>query len=619
MFPRIIEKMLLPVAGLRGALWLCFGIGVCVFVAAMLLRQPAAAALDPRDRRKPLGREIHVLLAASFASGAVFFALEVIWTHLIAVVIGCSVYAFAWMLAAVLLGLMLGGFLVNRSAGKRPAVSPALLFQCSALLLLFQLALWNWAPAFFGRPPPSRFQNSFYYAEVFKLYVTFVLLVPASTILGLIYPTLLASPQLKREGNSYLAGYISAANSLGCLAGAWLAIFILLPRLGSEFSLKCVIAVLAAFWLAFLAREPRSRARLASAAVTVLLIAGGLAFYRWDWTRLTAGLGNYFGAAPVLAKAPDDGVQMSPVAMIFRHEDSQGGVTTVLQRTITARQSSRTIRTMMTNGKFQGDDNPDGQVSAQFGFAAIPSLFTRQLGRALLIGLGTGHSATTLRRVGYREIDIAEFSTGIVQAARQCFVSLNQGILSDPRVMLHIEDGRNVLLTDRRRQYDLITIEITSVWFAGSTNLYSQEFYELARQRLKPGGVLQQWVQLHHIGAREIACDLATARSVFPYVGLWFYGGAGMMIASEQPLELNPHTTERFLATGLSPEDTRRLVASLRGARLVRPDRVDALIREIHAPINTDHNRWIEYATPRYQSSSFDWMTDNLKVLAKYR
>ncbi len=245
-------------------------------------------------------------------------------------------------------------------------------------------------------------------------------------------------------------------------------------------------------------------------------------------------------------------------------------------------------------------------------------MFVPTFDRVLLIGLGTGHSAATLRRLGYGEIDIAEFAPGIIRAASQ-FTGLNERILSDPRVRLHREDGRNVLLTESQRMYDLITIELTSVWFAGATNLYSKEFYELAKKRLKPEGVLQQWVQLHHISPAEIGCDLATVRSVFPYVALWYYGTQGMLVASDRPLTKTDTVVQHFQSSGLSSADANRLVTELDRARLVSSQGVEALIRDAHPQINTDHNRWLEYATPRYQSSSFDWIAYNLAYLAKYK
>ena len=608
--------ILMPALGLRGCFWLCLAITLVVCLVAAALRQvPLQHSACLGTVGKPRGvRAIRLLLAASFASGAVFFALEVIWTHLIAVVIGCSVYAFSWMLTAVLLGLLLGALQVNRGQQRGRAISAALLFQCSAFLLLIQLRLWDLAPMFFRVAPPAIFQESFNFSELYKLAVACLLVVPTSTVLGLIYPKLLASPELEGEGNSYLSGYLSAANALGCLFGALVGVFVLIPWLGSELSLKLIALVLVAFWLLFLLHERPARRRLRLAAATALCAVAVLSSIHWNWGSLTAGFGNYFGQKPAPASsAPDGAVFIRSFA--FRDESVQGGLTTVVHEIRKTAHDTSASNILLTNGKFEGDDSPTGQMNAQFGFSAVPTLFVRHFDRALLIGLGTGHSAAALNHLSYREIDIAEFALGIVAAARRSFSRLNDGILDNPRARLFLEDGRNVLLVNRDRTYDLITIEVTSVWFAGATNLYSREFYELARKRLRPDGVLQQWVQLHHIGPREITCELATARAVFQYVGLWLYGGQGMMVASDHPLVLDEtgrdDLARRFRSASLVDE----VYASM----LVSPSGVNRLVREFHPVINTDHNRWLEYSTPRYQSSSFDWLSHNVRMLARYR
>jgi spermidine synthase len=603
--------LIMPAAGLRGALWICFAIGVAVCAVAAISRGPAYAAAPATSQVKVvIGSDVRLLLAASFGSGAIFFALEIIWTHLIAVVMGSSIYAFSWMLAAVLIGLLLGATLAERIALRFST-----LFQGAALLLAAQLVLWDSVPALFRFTPPPVFQNSFYFAEIFKLVAAIVLVTPPAAVLGLIYPRLLANPSLRGESNGYLAGYMSAANALGCLSGALIAVFLLVPLAGSEVSLKLLALVLAVFWFLFLFNEPLPRKHLpgAAAAGTILLIV--LVGRWWNWGTLTAGLGNYFGQAPIHAKvASQGGVRFLPPSLIFKHEDVQGGFTTVVEQTIVNGEAANTIRTLFTNGKFQGDDNPVwGETRAQFGFSAVPSQFVQDYGRALLIGLGTGHSAAALKRLGYGEIAVAEFAPGIVKAAQQCFSGLNEEVLANTQVKLYLEDGRNVLLTDRCTQYDLITVELTSIWFAGATNLYSREFYQLARRRLRPGGILQQWVQLHHIGPREIASELATAHSVFPYVGLWYYGRQGMLVAAGRPLT-NPH-----LPPGLPLDEAAQFLNDLSAAQLLDSGGVSRLLAHERPPINTDHNRWIEYASPRYQASSYDWLHHNLDFLRRYR
>jgi spermidine synthase len=278
----------------------------------------------------------------------------------------------------------------------------------------------------------------------------------------------------------------------------------------------------------------------------------------------------------------------------------------VIETTVARDDGNATIHTLLSNGKFQGNDA--GQRDAQLGVAVIPSQFVDRFDRALLIGLGTGHSAAALKQVGYAEVDVAEYSPGIVEAAATHFAHLNDDVLRDPSVRLVLEDGRNVLLTNRARTYDLIATEITSIWFAGATNVYSIEFYELAKQRLAPGGVLLQWVQLHHISRHEIASAIATARAVFPYVSFWWFGGQGMIVATDRPQEIPPGR-KAYFGTRLGGDAT---IDRIEGARLMDVTAVDAMLRELHPVINSDHNRWIEYATPRYNVSPHDWVADNL-------
>ena len=610
----------MPAVGLRGSFWLCFVISVFVFAIAAALRSKSSyCSRSVKTLANPgsLGGT-RLLLAAAFASGAVIFALEVIWTHLVGVVIGCSIYAFSWMLAAVLFGLLIGAWLVNRSRRRSSGIGAARVFELAALLLLLQLYLWDHVPSIFEFGPPAAFQESFWFAELSKLLVTCVMLVPGSTVLGLIYPILLARPELEGEGNSHLAGYLSAANSLGCLAGALLGVFVLIPRLGSELSLKVIVLALAAFWLLFLAKERPSPRRIRLSAVTAACAAALLLVLHWQWGPLTAGTGNYYGQKRLAAIAalPSGGPSVKySRRFIFRDESVQGGLTTVVLQTRQSAGDTTYTRTMYTNGKFEGDDDAGGQMNAQFGFSAIPSLFVKRFDRVLLVGLGTGHTAAALRNLGYRGIDVAEFAPGIVAAARQSFAHLNGGILDDPRVRLFLEDGRNVLLTSRAQTYDLITIEITNVWFAGATNLYSREFYEMARRRLTPDGVLQQWVQLHHIGPDQVASTLATVREAFPYVGVWFYGNQGLIVASAHPLELDgaqrAELARRFGSV--------RLVDQFYGSELVSPGGMTRLLHDFQPVINSDHNRWLEYSTPHFQSSSFDWLSYNVRLLSKYR
>ena len=149
-----------PLLGLQGAMWLCFVICVSVFICTTTLPEPDAGALAPEEISRldcqPRNDAVYLLLTAAFLSGAVFFALEVIWTHLIGAVLGGSVYSFSSMLVMVLLGLLIGALMVRRGVQTGKLVQSAALFQISALLLLVQFRLWDLTPfAFAGEVSPA--------------------------------------------------------------------------------------------------------------------------------------------------------------------------------------------------------------------------------------------------------------------------------------------------------------------------------------------------------------------------------------------------------------------------------------------------------------------------------
>jgi spermidine synthase len=616
--------VLLPAIGLRGAMWLCFAIcaAVAIFVQARPAREtPAQPRLSAGGGNRPWQSEWSYLLMASFLSGAVFFALEIIWTHLIGAVVGGSVYAFSWMLTGVLAGLWAGSWLVNRSKDMRVAK----VFQLCAFTLLIQLSVWQFAPGLFAIAP-SWIYKGFYTRELYRLLVACFLIVPSACSLGLIFPTLLKNPRTRPEDSAWFAGYLSAANSVGCLAGALLSSLVLVNSLGSELSLKLITLILGVLWLFFYFREPSEgfRSRLVTAILTVMLIWGTIANH-WDWRYLTSGISMYFGevaAAPAAGAAGPAPVVRSSI--VFRDESIQGGFTTVVDTSVDSGAAHKTVRALYTNGKLQSNDDAEGEVQAQeLGTATIPSLFTKHFNKALLIGLGSGHTASVLKEVGFEQLDIAELSPGIVRAVNATFHAANHGVLDDPTVHCTLEDGRNLLLTSADARYDLISVGLTTIWFSGATNLYSREFYQLARQHLSEDGMLEQWVQLHRIGPDEIGSAIATMRSVFPYVSYWRYGVSGMVIASNHPLAPQAGRPEHLVSRlnqygGLPLKASRDLVDQILRGRLLSEPAVDRLIRERRPVINTDHNRHIEYATPKYSSSQRDWFSYNIAFLKQW-
>ncbi len=605
--------------GLENTLLVAGGVGVVVGAAvlAVLARlavirpaRPLAAGAEPE--RLPRGSGWSLPLAG--LSGVVFFAFEVIWLHLIAAVLGNSTYSFSLLLGIVLLSLGLGGAELSRAdpAGSMTA-GRVLMRSLSALLVGIPATALIWPYAGRGLAVLGGGLQSFWAGEALKWLVGSLLIVPVAVPAGLLFPLTLRASAPGGVIAPRDVGRLYSLNAVGCIAGALAAGFVLIPSLGAERSFQALWVLLAASFAGiawrFRTSSPAPRLVWLGACAGVLLIALGP---RWDRLELTSGAGVYFG------RYIDERARL-----LSFHEDHYTGLTTVIERPIQNQVlGSNVTRTLLSNGKFEADDNT--QLYAQSMFAVVPSLMARQRGRALVIGLGSGHTAGTLWALGFHELDICDLSPGNIEAARTWFRHINHGVLDRPGVRLHVEDGRNYLLRSPDR-FDLVSVEITSVWYSGATNLYSTEFYRQTRSHLAEGGILGQWIQLHHLTEVELATVLGTAAASFKHVDFWLAGNQGLVLASDEPLVLRPRAWEAFQTL---PELAleRTVVDSLVGGttledleslRLMGDSAVFAFLARVPHKVNSDRNEWIAFHAPRYYLSKRDHLDENLRLIRR--
>ncbi len=602
-FPRWgVDGTLLAAAAIDG--------GACI---TALLLDRARRWTKPRSVAPTSATAIHHrawwLVAAAFLSGFLLFSLEVLWTHLLSATIGNSVYSFAAMLALVLMGLFVGSAISARAfRGDDTMPTWVLAAACvlGGLALAFEEPRW---PTISGRlaiagPHIATFGAS----EGLRWFHAGVQILPTATVLGLLYPTLFRLREFPDAGRASLLGGLAATNAAGCCIGALLTAFVAIPRLGSQRSLDLIAFACsllgAALAIAFSTGTLRRILVVTAASVAALTFA----LPRWDRLALTAGTHVYLRPLFVFPETH----------LSFFREDSFGGITTVVENVGPVDGALRRYRTLLTNGKFQGNDA--GETVAQVGFALLPILHARSFGRACVVGLGTGQSARVFSDLGFASVDIAEISPGIV-SAMPYFAGINGGVLARPNVHLWLEDGRTLLSLHPEIECDVVSMEISSIWFAGATNLYSREFYEIARQRVGDKGILQQWIQVHHIGIAELETVLATVRAVFPHVTFWVFGSQGIVVASGSPLELSAEGAARFFADapalGFDPVRARALFEQALSSQILSDADVTRLASDSSILLNTDRNRRLEYASARYAVNASDLASENIKAFAR--
>lgn len=589
--------VVLPALGLSRTLYASAAVSTVAGISALVLgrsvgvaplpspapeERPAAPAAPAIAEATLAGASARWLGVLAFASGFLAFTTEVVATHLLAVVVGNSAYAFGLILAAFLACLFVGAALAPRFSRALGGAALATSLGLTALAIAFTLPLWDDLPFAFGGL--GEHVTTFAGREAMRAAVAFGILALPATFMGLTFPLLLEWAASHAE-IGLLVGRLTAVNTVGAVAGALAAGYFVIPALGSERTLLAIGLVFAALALATSVQRGARVDRLPAALAVVAAIVG-VAVPRWDIKRLTAGTNVYFDAT----KLPDD--------LLSVREDVHGGITTVTVRD--------GVHTLYTNGKFQGNDG--WELNAQRYFAHYPSLFVKDFGHALIIGLGTGTTLGTLATYPWKRLDVVEISPAIIAAARGYFSGPNRRVLSDPRVHVTEDDARNHLLV-HDTAYDLISMELSSVWFAGASSLYSSEYYRLVRAHLTENGVFQQWVQLHHVEGPVFATLVNTLRREFPHVALFYGGGQGILVSSQRPLRWS-HTRARLLSDDPTIHPTLpdgRPLPVLASDILVLDEGLDRFLadsaEEVGRPldelVSTDDNLFLEYETPR--------------------
>jgi len=642
--------VLLPVLGVSNSIFVAFGLNLSAILVALKIRKsllkegqpeqpsgdnrevsfaekstgPATTRPIPSSPEPPVMLWLGVLCMTALAVGGVAsFLLETTYFHILNLVAASSSYSFSLMLAMFLSGLALGAWVARRHVlprGRGSWLAPlALAWIGVAAVLWLGNRLWQGLPGYFASFAYYPATTTFEARELVRGLVCAVAMMPPAFAIGLAYPLAMEGiGQAWPDRAVRMLGRGAALNTLGNIAGTVMASFLLLPRLGSMETVRLaafVSLLVGVSFLPFLAS--RARWVLGASALTVALM-WILLPASFDLQQLANGSHIYFS-------------QQSYGRVIDHEEAPDSGLVTVTESWL----GNQRVRTLLTNGKFEGDDNPHGEMRAQYGFALFPLLHQPERTSALLIGLGTGTSAGVLARSGFESLTIAELSPAILRFARKYFSEVNANVLDRPNVRVRVTDGRNLVFLSPDR-YDLISMELSSIWLPGQAAFYNQEFYRLARRRLLPGGVVQQWLQLHRLSRRDLLSIIATLRSVFPEVWLYFSapdtidGGQGVLIACTQ--QCRPSETSRGRLDAVTEFEPVFARMGGRSQHLLRyllldAQEIDAMLEwaagnglTAEALISTDDNLRLEFSTPRANVRPYrQSLDDNLRFLGGFR
>jgi spermidine synthase len=177
-------------------------------------------------------------------------------------------------------------------------------------------------------------------------------------------------------------------------------------------------------------------------------------------------------------------------------------------------------RCFHVSGKIEASSDPlDMRLQRMLGH--IPTLIHPCPRSVLVVGCGAGVTAGSF--VVHPEVErivICEIEPLIPKVVASYFAVENHQVLEDPRVQVVYDDARHYMLTAQEK-FDVITSDPIHPWVKGAATLYTREYLEMCRARLKPGGVVAQWVPLYESPVEAVKSEMKTFFEVFPHGTLW--------------------------------------------------------------------------------------------------
>jgi spermidine synthase len=490
---------LLRVSDVTVATWVAAALNgvVAVFALGLSRRAPAHAATTERSFARFARRRVAVYLAIAL-SGASALGAEVVWTRVLSLLLGATVYTFSILLAVFLTGIAFGSWAGSRAArGRNPAVALGL---CQLALV----AAIAWTAFMLGRSVPFWPVNPLLSSSpwlTFQIDLARALwsLLPATVLWGASFPLALGAAATPEEDPSRLVGRIYAANTAGAIVGALAFSLVLIPWIGTQGAQRVLLALAAAGAAVMLvpaARRAMSATGLAAAALATVLLAVWVAPVPAELIAYGRRIMADSGRSDILYTG--EGINSS-IAISRTHD---GAVQ------------------FHVSGKIEASTYPtDMRLQRLLGH--MPALFHPNPRSVLIVGFGAGVTAGSfVTYPGIQRIAICEIEPLIPPTATRYFGAQNYAVMRDPRTQIFYDDARHFIRTTKEK-FDIITSDPIHPWVKGSAALYSKEYFELVRRHLNPGGIVTQWVPLYETSAAAVQSEIATFVAVFPGATIW--------------------------------------------------------------------------------------------------
>jgi spermidine synthase len=496
-------------------------VGAIAFFVAARWRAQSVAEVE-----KPVvidhSYRVHVAIGLS---GLCALAAEGIWTRMLGLLLGASVYTLSIVVAVFLVGLGIGSSIGSLLC--RIVLRPRFALACSQLLAAAAVAwtAYSLAASLPYWPINPSLSSDIWFNFQLDLDRAFWALLPATLFWGASFPLALAAIAQDETDAAKLMSRVYAANTLGAIIGVLGSSLLLISWVGSQRTEQLLIALSILSGLLLL--QPR-QLRLGLVAA----VAGGLLIYSVPpISTVLVAHGRY---APTWVGKGD---------VVYAREG--------LNASVAVSSFPNGVRTFHVAGKIQASNVPrDMRLQRMLGH--LTSLIPAHPQSVLVIGCGAGVTAgaVSIDPAVERET-IVEIEPLVPKTASDYFSKENFNVIGSHKVTVHIDDGRHYLLTTGEK-FDAITADPLDPWVKGAANLYTKEFLEVMQRHLAPGGVVTLYMQLFETNLDAVKSTLATFFEVFPNGTVWgnTYEGKGhdmVLLGQAEPLHVDIEQIEHRL------------------------------------------------------------------------
>lgn len=459
---------------------------------------------------QPASRPVFIVIALS---GLTALGAQVVWTRLLSLLFGGTVYTFSVILSVFLTGLGIGSVVGARLS--KSVRSPVVTLGMVQLLLVLAIpfsafAIMDWIPGLHFLD----FQSGWQEKSLDDLLRCALSILPGTVLWGASFPLALAAVASGDSDPGKPVGRVYAANTVGAILGALFFSSVSIPSIGSRASQQ-LLTILAALAAALIlvgksAREagkrPRKNQKPSPASLHPLLSRGIPILLL---TLLTSG--TLPRLHPGMIGFGRDVPQWDAVEFIHTSEGINASI---------AVSNEDGYRNFHVSGKVVASNLPqDMRLQRMLGH--IPALLHPNPKNVLVVGFGAGVTAGTFSLYPeIRRIVIVEIEPEVPKASGVYFRDENYDVLNDPRTVLIHDDARHFVATTEET-FDIITADPIHPWVKGAAALYTMEFFELCKKHLNPGGFLTQWVPFYETNEKAVKSEIRTIFQAFPYATIW--------------------------------------------------------------------------------------------------